>query len=252
MRAQPVITIRTPEGASFSLLLAGPVYRFLAAAIDLGCIMTVTIATGYIISILGLVLPDIAGAISLIMFFIFMTGYGIIFEWMFRGQTPGKHLMRLRVMDIKGLRLNFSQIAIRNLIRIIDSMPVFYMAGGICCLISSKRQRLGDIAANTVVIRTPVFPAPDIEEVLTDKYNSLRGYPHLAARLRQKASPFEADLALQALLRRDELDPASRIKLFRELARHFKNIVEFPREAYAWISDEQYIRNVVEILFRSK
>jgi uncharacterized RDD family membrane protein YckC len=248
----PVLTIRTPEGIAFSLLLAGPIHRFMASAIDLGCMLVLSGAIMSIIRILGIALPDIAIAIGIAGSFLIMLGYGIVLEWFWHGQTLGKRLMNLRVMDVHGLKLNFSQVAIRNLLRTVDSLPVYYMAGGICCILSPKRQRLGDIAANTVVVRTPKFVQPDISEALADKYNSFLAYPHLAARLRQRTSPEEADLALQALLRRDGLEADARVRLFGELASHFRAIVPFPEDASGWLSDEQYVRNVVEILFSQK
>jgi hypothetical protein len=91
---------------------------------------------------------------------------------------------------------------------------------------------------------------PDLEQLLTDKFNSLREYPHLTARLRQRIGPQEASIALQALLRRNDFDPVERVELFVQIAEYFKTIVEFPQEATDGISDEQYIRNVVDVLFR--
>ena len=128
----------------------------------------------------------------------------------------------------------------------------WYLVGGLSSLISSKAQRLGDLAANTVVIREPKIPRPDLEQLLTHKYNSLRDHPHLVARLRQRSSPREADIALQALLRRDELEPLARIELFTQIAAHFKKIITFPQEVTDGITDEQFVRNVVDVLFRSK
>jgi hypothetical protein len=58
-------------------------------------------------------------------------------------------------------------------------------------------------------------------------------------------------LALQALMRRDEFDPPARVLLFRELVAHFQAIVDFPPEATEGIADEQYVRNLADILFRS-
>ena len=68
--------------------------------------------------------------------------------------------------------------------------------------------------------------------------------------MRQHVSPAEARIALQALIRRDELEPRSRIAFFESLADHFKSLATFPTEATDGISDEQYIRNVVESLYR--
>ena len=76
-------------------------------------------------------------------------------EWRWRGQTIGKRLLRLRVVDAEGMRLQFNQIVTRNLLRFVDSLPAFYFVGGLACWLSPKCQRLGDIAANTIVIRNP-------------------------------------------------------------------------------------------------
>jgi hypothetical protein len=54
------------------------------------------------------------------------------------------------------------------------------------------------------------------------------------------------------LVRRDELDPAARVALFSELAEHFKGLVTFPAESIEAMPDEQYVRNVVDILFRTR
>ena len=160
--------------------------------------------------------------------------------------------MAIRVMDIQGLRLQFSQIVIRNLLRFIDSLPVFYLVGGLSCLLSPRAQRLGDLAANTIAIREPRVPRPDLEQLLTHKYNSLRDHPHLVARLRQRTSPHEASIALQALLRRNELEPASRVDLFAQIAAYFKEKVPLPQEITDGITEEQFVRNVVEVLFLTR
>ena len=176
----------------------------------------------------------------------------IALEWWWRGQTIGKRLLRLRVVDAGGLRLHFHQIVIRNLLRFVDSLPAFYFVGGIACLVSRRAQRLGDLAANTVVIRIPRIAEPDLEQLLAGKFNSLRAHPHLEARLRQRVSPAEAATALQAVARRDEFEPVARVKLFSELSGHFRAKVEFPAEAVDGIADEQHVRNVVDVLYRPR
>ncbi|OGW26614.1 MAG: transporter [Nitrospirae bacterium GWC2_42_7] len=243
--------IRTPEGIIFSMLLAGPVTRFLAWGIDLACISVASSIIGTALIIFSIVSLDLAQALTALSFFIISIGYGIAAEWYWRGQTIGKKLLKLRVMDVQGLRLHFSQIMIRNLLRFVDSLPIFYFVGGVACLMSSRSQRLGDIAANTIVVRNPKIAEPDLKQILAGKYNSLRDYPYLSARLRQKVTPQEASIALQALLRRDELEPQARIELFEQIAAHFRTIVEFPEEAVQGITDEQYIRNVVDVVFKS-
>src|SRR6202035_191761 len=87
-------------------------------------------------------------------------------------------------------------------------------------------------------------------QVLGGKYNSLADHRHLAARLRQKVTAETARIALDALLRRDELEPAARLALFSEFATHFRTLVPYPAEATEQLSDEQYVRNAVEVIYR--
>jgi hypothetical protein len=170
-------------------------------------------------------------------------------EWFWRGQTLGKRVLRLRVVDEQGLRLRFSQIAIRNLLRFVDSLPAFYLLGGLVCLLSQNYQRLGDLASNTVVIWHHRVSTPDIDQLQLGKYNSLREYPHLVARLRQKVTPSQANIALQALMRRNQLEPLARVEVFRKVASRFQQIVVFPEHIMEGLSDEQYVRNLVEVLY---
>ena len=246
------LEIRTPEGIVFSQLLAGPVTRALAWAVDLLCLLALLTTMGYLLLPLQLISPNLGAAAATLGYFCLSIGYGVVCEWWWRGQTVGKKLCRLRVVDAEGLRLQFNQIVTRNLLRFVDSLPLFYFVGGLVCWLSPKCQRLGDIAANTIVIRHPRLAQPDLEQLLTGKFNSLRQHPHLAARLRQRVSPPEAAVALQALLRRDEFEPVARVELFGELATHFRELVEFPAEATDGITDEQYLRNVVDVVYRSR
>jgi uncharacterized RDD family membrane protein YckC len=244
--------IRTPEGIAFSLPLAGPVSRALAWGIDVAFLAAAMILLSFGLSALGVLAPDFIQAVAVLGIFVLQIGYGIVTEWRWRGRTLGKRVLRLRVVDVHGLKLQFSQVVIRNLLRAVDFLPAFYMVGGLAALLSRRGQRLGDLAANTIVIRVPQIEQPDLDQLLAGKYNSLRAHPHLAARLRQRASPAEAALALQALVRRDELEDIPRVELFADLAGHFRQLVEFPPDATDGITDEQYVRNVVDVLYRPK
>lgn len=247
-----VLRIQTPEGVIFSQTLAGPVIRFAAWFFDAMIISVLSGMIGMIISLLAIVSLDIGVALYILSYFVLSIGYGIAFEWLWRGQTVGKKVLRLRVVDAEGLKLQFHQIAVRNLLRFVDSLPLLYAVGGTWCWFSGKFQRLGDIAANTIVVRIPVIEEPQIEQLMAGRFNSLRGYPHLEARLRQQVDEAEAAVALQALLRRDDLEPASRVTVFAELAAYFRAKVTFPAEATDGISDEQYIRNVIDVLYRAR
>ena len=244
------LLIRTPEGIAFSLKLAGPVSRSLALAVDLACIYVAAALASSLLGIAGVIGADLAVALGTLASFAVSFGYPIVLEWFWRGQTVGKRLLRLQVMDSQGLRLQPSQIVIRNLLRVVDMLPGFYMFGGIACFLSPRGQRLGDLMANTVVVQRPHLQEPDLDQVLPGKYNSLREYPHIAARLRQNLTPAEAGAAMDALLRRDALDPDARLALFREMRAQLSGKAAFPDEVLEGLSDEQYLRNVVDIAFR--
>ena len=244
--------IRTPEGIVFSQVLAGPAARFVAWFVDQMIIMACSYFLSQVAALVGILSPDFARAAVMLGYFLVSIGYPVLCEWLWRGQTVGKRLFRLRVVDAEGLRLQFNQIVIRNLLRFVDALPMFYLVGGVACLLSRKCQRLGDLAATTIVLRHPKVTEPDLEQLLAGKFNSLRQYPHLEARLRQRVTPGEAAVLLQAILRRDEFDPEARIELFRELAEHFRAKAEFPAEATDGITDEQYARNLADVLYRTR
>lgn len=245
------LRIRTPEGVLFAYPLAGPITRCLACLIDIVCSGLISSVLVRIVRFFALIDPDLAAGLQLIVYFVVSVGYAIAFEWWWRGQTVGKRILRLRVIDAFGLRLQFHQVVMRNLLRVVDMLPAFYLLGGIVSLISVRAQRLGDLAAGTVVIRQPKTSEPDLEQLLAGKFNSLREHSHLVARLRQRMGPDEARLMLEALLRREEFEPAARVRLFGELAAHVKERVSIPGEVVEAMSDEQFIRNVVDVLFRT-
>lgn len=247
---QKTLLIQTPEGIVFPLILASPISRFLALAIDVIAIYVITFAVMYVVMAVSLIHSDIAGMFWLLSQFALSIGYPIFFEWAWRGQTIGKRAMRIQVMDEQGLRLQFHQIVIRNLLRFVDFIPGFYLIGGVASVLSPRAQRLGDMAAGTIVVHHPKVREPDLDQVLPGKYNSFRNYPHLAARLRQNTSPTEAGIALSALVRRDELDSDARLRLFAEIKARLEQHAAFPPEVAEGISDEQYVRNAVEVLFR--
>jgi uncharacterized RDD family membrane protein YckC len=245
----PVLRIRTPEGVVFSFRLASPFIRLLAWFIDQAVIFAVWSIVSVLVALLQIMSADFGRAFEIVAFFGLSIGYGIACEWYWRGQTLGKHLLHLRVVDERGLRLNFAQVMLRNLLRAIDSLPLAYLVGGIAALVNPRGQRLGDLAAGTIVVWEPIVTAPDWNLLGAGKYNSLRAYPHVAARMRREAAPDEARAGLQAVLRRDIFDPEARVHLFSELAAHFKALTPVPPEAVDGITDEQFVRNVVEVLY---
>lgn len=235
----------------FSLMLASPLVRMLAWFVDIAAIGVITSIIRTVLGLAFVIGADFVMALSILVYFIVTVGYCIVLEWAWNGQTLGKRLMRLRVMDERGHRLHFSQIAVRNLLRCVDALPAFYFVGGATTMLNGRAQRLGDIAAGTIVVRQPRVSAPDVDELSGGKYNSFSDYPYLEARLRSIVSPHEASLALSALVRRNELSDESRLNVFHDLAAHFSALVQFPPEVVDEISDEQFVRNVVCSVYRT-
>jgi hypothetical protein len=171
-----------------------------------------------------------------------------VLEWRWRGQTLGKRLLGLRVIDAQGLRLQLPQIALRNLLRAVDALPLFYLVGGTASLVSRYGQRLGDLAANTVVAHERTRQEPDLDQIAPARYNSLLAYPHLAARLRSLANPEAVGIGVRAIAQRDGYDPAARVELFRELGGYFRSLVQFPEAAVEGLTDEQYVRSALRVI----
>ncbi|WP_225919715.1 RDD family protein [Actomonas aquatica] len=240
--------LRTPEGVSFSLRLASPLLRMVALLIDWG---VVTVAWGLVAIVMGLLellAGDFARGATVVLYFLLSQGYRVFTEWAWRGQTLGKRLMKLRVVDARGLRLTLSQVLLRNILRFVDALPGAYAVGGVAALLSARGQRLGDLVAGTLVVWEQTEPSPDLGLLGDNKYNSLRGHAPVVARLRQAVSAKEARVAWQALRRREQLEDRARLALFGELAAHFRAVTKFPPETVDGLSDEQFVRNVVDVL----
>jgi len=243
------LTIETPEGVEFSYDLASPVTRALAWIIDFAAIAVLTKSTAKFCQWLGHLNEDWANGVAVVLYFVISMGYGIVLEWRWRGQTVGKRVVGLRVVDAHGLRLQLSQVILRNLLRTVDMLPLAYFVGGISTFCSRNCQRLGDLASGTVVAREQTPSAADVDQLAPAKYNSLRAYPHLAARLRSMASAESVRIAVQAVSRRDGYEPLARIALFQELADYFRTLVEFPPAASEGLTDEQYVCSVLRVVY---
>jgi len=99
-------------------------------------------------------------------------------------------------------------------------------------------------------VRIPARRQPDLTQIAPGKYNSLRRYPHLVARLRQHVPAGTASLALRAVLRRDQFEARARVELFAKLADELFREVQFPEDAVQGLSGEQLVRNATDVLFR--
>jgi uncharacterized RDD family membrane protein YckC len=153
-RASPVsfedrMAIATPEGVEVELTLAGVGSRFIAGAVDFTIQLVVIIA-------MALILQPAAGAGAAVFTsasFLMIFFYDVLFEVLGGGRTPGKRLNGLRVVRSGGRPITLVRSALRNILRIIDILPGFYAVGMTVIFISSRNQRVGDLAAGTHVVR---------------------------------------------------------------------------------------------------
>jgi uncharacterized RDD family membrane protein YckC len=148
------MTIETPEGVSVTVPLAGVGSRFIAATIDLAIQATVIIVALVVFVGYGVAGAAGAGIFAIVVFVMFFV-YDVAFEVLSGGRTPGKRWTGLRVVRAGGQPVNFVTSAIRNLIRPVDFLPSAYLLGIATILVTKRNQRLGDLAAGTVVARAP-------------------------------------------------------------------------------------------------
>lgn len=162
MQYEDRMTIETPEGLSVTVPLAGVGSRFIAAAIDFAIQATLVGLAAVVFLAYGVGGGVGAGLFSIAVFLVFFV-YDVAFEVLSGGRTPGKRWTGLRVVRAGGQPVNFVTSAIRNIIRPVDFLPSAYLLGIASILATKRNQRLGDLAAGTVVARAPrksVPPAP--------------------------------------------------------------------------------------------
>jgi uncharacterized RDD family membrane protein YckC len=161
------LSIETPELVAIQMPLAGIGSRFIALLVDY-VIWFVGIA--FVAWIFAFFLPGLtafnrisaqwATALYLFLIFLFNWGYFTLFEAFNNGRTPGKRIARIRVIQRSGRAIGLFESMARNFIRYIDQIPFFYAVGAIAIFVTRDHQRLGDLAAGTLVVRDRIEEAP--------------------------------------------------------------------------------------------
>ena len=163
------LVISTPEQVSFHYETAGIGSRFVAALLDhliIGVVLLLIYVAASALSLLAVV-QGLAGgsgdggsagiylvvAFLVLITFLIVFGYFLMFEIVWKGQTPGKRLNKLRVLKRNGEPIGAGEAIIRNLVRLVDLMPGFYAIGLITMFIDKDARRMGDFAAGTLVVR---------------------------------------------------------------------------------------------------
>ena len=198
----------TPEAVTISLDVAGLGSRMIASLIDSSIQLAIAVPI-----VLGIGAGNLSGSVelvvlSLILFLLFW-GYYPIFELIWQGQTPGKRAQRLRVIRTDGQPAGGAAIMVRNLIRILDVFLLPFLAV-ISMIVTARAQRLGDLAAGTLVVREARFTAPRSVASATR--------PDLPAVDATGLSERDYDVIRSFLARRGSLDPTARWQLAAQLA----------------------------------
>lgn len=213
------LSIDTPEQIALELPLAGIGSRFLALTIDTliqgaiyvitGLIFLLTLPAGY--SVLKF-LPHLMGpAMAVFILFAVYWGYFAFFEALWKGQTPGKRYVGIRVIKDSGRPINAFEAIARNLMRAVDGLPGIYGVGVVCMMCNSQSRRLGDFVAGTVVVHEK--PTADVRPSWNTADRGVDSFPGLS-----QLTPEELVLIETYLHRRWDLDQNVRLSTAIQIA----------------------------------
>lgn len=211
------IQIVTPENIAFQYRVSGPFRRLGAWLIDV-VIRAVAIILVLVVLLLtfGVAqLPGFGFGLALVFWFVLSWFYGGLFEAVWNGQTPGKRLVRLRVMSVDGQPITPLQAVLRNVLRVVDGQPLgLYQLGLLSMALTERFQRLGDLACGTMVVIEEVPPAAGVIRVRNPQALALAAHLPAAIDLSRSAA-----LALSSyILRRESFGPARRVEVARHLS----------------------------------
>jgi uncharacterized RDD family membrane protein YckC len=224
------LVIETPERVPLHFALASIGNRFIACAIDHTIQMLALFAMVIVFMIIAgfsdfgdrvTSAPSWVKALLIIFAFLLISGYFAIFEWIWRGQTPGKRWLKLRVIREDGRPIGFFESAVRNLLRNFDMLPTppFYSVGLVSVFVTERDQRVGDLVAGTVVVREREAEAPAFTEVFASPVSDQ------ALRRAWKPVPFTADVNLLT---------EAEIQVVESFLRRRWDLKDYPRQWMAW------------------
>ncbi|HEY0371078.1 MAG TPA: RDD family protein [Thermoanaerobaculia bacterium] len=240
------VVITTPEHVPIRLEPAGAGSRFLAILIDSFMVVAISSTLG---SILFVMLPNgIAAALLITINFVLTWGWHVFFETKKQGRTPGKRALKLRVIDARGLPVSLYQSLVRNIVRALDFAPGFYGFGAIATLLSPSRRRLGDIVADTLVIRDAQPLAYRGQLASERRHNSLRT-PRVLRLIRNRIGLEEREFLLTLCLRADRMSAAARYDLMQDVADEYRRKLDVEEES---LSGENFVRDLTAVLFNPR
>jgi uncharacterized RDD family membrane protein YckC len=243
--------ILTPEHVPIVLAPAGVGSRFLALIVDFLLLMALLAALA---QVLQLALPlGVGTAVVITLGFVLTWGYHVYFETRHQGRTPGKRAAGLRVVDGRGLPITVEQSLLRNVVRALDFLPVFYGVGGLCALLDRDRRRLGDVLADTLVVRERTAASARAAAAAerarrlpgSQRPNALAD-PATVRRVRHRLTLEERELLLDLCLRADRLSARARYDLMEEVGAHYRRKLEIDQPH---LSAENLVRDLTALAF---
>jgi uncharacterized RDD family membrane protein YckC len=242
-------SVITTEKVPFTYRVAGPGSRFLAWLVDGGMIFLLLVAGFGAGSVLEMAQAGMGLALIALWMFGLSWGYFLLFEWLWHGQTPGKRLIGIRVINLRGTRIGFFQAALRNLLRSMDGfppqLPVLYGVGLVAAACNRENRRLGDLAASTLVVHVDRKAKP-IQIIQENNGDAHLAKEELFRQRLQQLSRDQKQTVLDICLRRDQLRISDRARLFRSVADYLRTRLELAPEQFQ--SDEKFILQVAAIL----
>ena len=246
MPAPEQLIIDTPEQIALEFPLASAGSRFLALGID-SLLQAVVFAVLGLLALLAVYLrarlSSVMGtwtlAALLLGAFLLYYGYFAVFETLWNGQTPGKRIIGIRAIGESGRPLSATDAILRNLLRIVDQMPGIYVVGLLSIFFTARNQRLGDLAAGTVVVHDRPVQRPEIPDARP------RQVRYGAARL----TPEEVALAETFLRRRAALDSYVRLTTARQILDRLRPRLDIPAGR---VRDEERLLEEIVAEFRAR
>ena len=212
------VVLETPEQTSVEYRIAPLGSRFVAVFIDLMLLWLVTMAVWVAVVLgTGFMDADKDSTIALITAgsFLLQLGYFVVAEFAFDGRTYGKRRMNLRTVRDDGRGLTFGASLLRNLARIVDHIPIFWIVPAL----DRRRRRIGDWVAGTLVVRTDEEGAQEFDFDPKKSATSLdRRDFHIGADAAAQLYLDDLNLLEHVFARLDVSMPRQRKKLLRELA----------------------------------
>ncbi|MFO0908477.1 MAG: RDD family protein [Isosphaeraceae bacterium] len=220
------IRLVTPERIVFLYPLAGPFRRVFAYLIDV-CLLFLLVIVALVVSLL-LSLGSLSGlGPALVAYFALVWGYGALCETVLNGQTPGKRALGIRVVSETGVPITGAQAVLRNLVGAVDGLiPFFYMLALASMLLTRRFQRLGDLAAGTMVVVEERQRQSGVIKI--DEPDVKRLLPYLPLQI--AAGPELARALSDYVTRRERFGPSLREEMAAPLARPLRARYGLPSE----------------------